>query len=109
MAPARVDAELNINATDLRAVLLENSRQLLYIDVALEKLSGVKVVGSFGDHVDYFSAIGLDVKAGRREKHVPRHHGAVFDVQLCPDALRSPALGDRNHVREAKDLLKFFR
>ena len=69
MTPARV-TRAHVNAIDLRAVLLENSRQLLWIDVAFEKLRGIKVVGASAITSTY-SAIGLDVKRVEGKSMLP--------------------------------------
>jgi hypothetical protein len=44
MAPARVHAKLDINATDFTAMLLESILKLNEIHVTLKKLRGIEVV-----------------------------------------------------------------
>ncbi len=77
MTAAGIDAELDVNTTHLIGALLVNQRrQLIDIEIALERLARCQIVSGLADHVDHFGAVHFDVQARRGKKHVAGDYGS---------------------------------
>ena len=110
MAATGIDAELDVNTTHLIGALLVNQRrQLIDIEIALERLPRCQIVSGFADHVDHFGAVHLDVHARRGKKHVAGDYGIGFYVNLAPDSFGRPALRCGDDVGKAKKILNLLR
>src|SRR5258707_2657414 len=106
MAATGIDAQLDVYTTHLIGTLLVNQgRQLIDIEIALERLARCQIVSGLADHVDHFGAVHFDVKARRGKKHVAGDYGIGLYMNLAPNPLRRPALRGGDDVGKAKKIL----
>ena len=106
LAAGHVDGAGERDVRDLlRAVLGDERLELVEVDVALERVQALGVVGLVADHVDEDAAGALLVQPRRREVHVPGDVLARLDRDLADQVLGAAALVRRNDVLVAVEAL----